>query len=389
MAFLVQTRMLSLCLDTGVLKNQTSKQRLQAKTLAVLNLLIKNGDKTTSNEDLIETIWEGNQFVAKRGIINAIAKLRKAFSELGHPNAIKNVPKIGYYIEPKIVASLQLSGTISDTSKLTVLSNLHALPKLLIIGLLTVFGLAFVASTSVASMLWDSCFLTELCEMIATVFTLDRIIGTGGLVCALFFVGFNRLSKQFRSLVFLSTLALLQALDFMILLLPSTDVSLLSDLLISLMYGHFYLYGPLVYLALLPLVNPQIASPNSSFHLGIGVMSWLICDAIYVASRLLPGFDIGQPTLDVLSLIIPLCGMAVYLERVIRSINKSHWIAWVLRVFQLLSAIVLFIHIGILMGLVSMHWQAIMPAFFAAFLIVLMLSILRTIPITVATASEV
>lgn len=82
--------------------------QLQAKAMMVLRYLLNNSDRSVSREELIQQIWWDNEGVGKRGVTNAIAKIRKSFRDMGEDSFIISTPKAGYKIDPAQLESLRL-----------------------------------------------------------------------------------------------------------------------------------------------------------------------------------------------------------------------------------------------------------------------------------------
>lgn len=88
------------------LSNQSDSIKLPVKVFEFFKLFLIDEQHTVSREHAIETIWDGNEGVGKRGYINAMWQIRKAFNDLGcDSDAIfKTLPKVGYVLQVAPVA---------------------------------------------------------------------------------------------------------------------------------------------------------------------------------------------------------------------------------------------------------------------------------------------
>lgn len=77
--------------------------KLPVKVFDYLKLFLDNDNHIVKHEDAINTIWDGNENVGKRGYINAMWQIRKAFSDIGSnsDDVFKTLPKVGYALTVK------------------------------------------------------------------------------------------------------------------------------------------------------------------------------------------------------------------------------------------------------------------------------------------------
>ncbi|MFB2654471.1 hypothetical protein [Shewanella seohaensis] len=80
--------------------NGEKKLKLPVKVFEYLKLFLVNENHIVEHEDAIQRIWNGNEGVGKRGYINAMWQIRKAFTELGADcdEIFKTLPKVGYVL---------------------------------------------------------------------------------------------------------------------------------------------------------------------------------------------------------------------------------------------------------------------------------------------------
>lgn len=74
--------------------------KLPIKVFDYLRLFLVNENHIVEHEEAIKSIWNGNEGVGKRGYINAMWQIRKAFTELGADcdEIFKTLPKVGYVL---------------------------------------------------------------------------------------------------------------------------------------------------------------------------------------------------------------------------------------------------------------------------------------------------
>lgn len=102
--------------------------KLPIKVFELLKLFISRKDHSVIASDAIETIWNGNEGVGKRGFPNTIWHLRKTFSDLGAENdeILKTVHKVGYILVVKPTALSEgpkTDNTSVDSKSFSLLKN--------------------------------------------------------------------------------------------------------------------------------------------------------------------------------------------------------------------------------------------------------------------------
>ncbi len=77
------------------------EHHVPAKVMAVLLYLAQNNERLVTRQELIDAVWDGNQYVGEKALNNAIWKIRQALdSEGGDDGAaiVKTIPKTGYQL---------------------------------------------------------------------------------------------------------------------------------------------------------------------------------------------------------------------------------------------------------------------------------------------------
>lgn len=73
--------------------------QIPAKVMAVLEYIARHHERLVTREELIEAVWQGNDFVGERALNNAIWRIRRALNDSSDSTAIvKTVPKKGYQL---------------------------------------------------------------------------------------------------------------------------------------------------------------------------------------------------------------------------------------------------------------------------------------------------
>ena len=72
------------------------------KVMAVLAVLAENHGRLVTRRELIDTVWDGNEYVGENALNNAIWRVRQILGEVGEDGEpIKTVPKTGYQLVPE------------------------------------------------------------------------------------------------------------------------------------------------------------------------------------------------------------------------------------------------------------------------------------------------
>ncbi|CAM2867086.1 PD40 domain-containing protein [Shewanella amazonensis] len=114
--------------------NGDKSVKLPIKVFDYLKLFLFNENHIVEHEDAINRIWNGNEGVGKRGYINAMWQIRKAFTDLGADcdELFKTLPKVGYV----------LTVTPEPIPRLAVPAPTRRWPLLVLISLMLLAGLA-------------------------------------------------------------------------------------------------------------------------------------------------------------------------------------------------------------------------------------------------------
>lgn len=93
------------------------KQSIQAKFIEVLCYLAKHAPRVIPREELIENIWQGNQYVGEKALTNAIWHLRQNLKGAdGENEIIETIRKVGYrlLVTPVFDKKVDLSSTTAQ-----------------------------------------------------------------------------------------------------------------------------------------------------------------------------------------------------------------------------------------------------------------------------------
>lgn len=126
-------------------------EHLQPKFIEVLHYLALQYPELVSREELIENIWNGNQYVGEKALTNAIWNIRKKLEQ--HPNSnqseyIQTVRKSGYRLTEKPLMYVEKTAKpVSQHSRLT--SRLKWWPLVSIFACILILSLYFVTKPSI------------------------------------------------------------------------------------------------------------------------------------------------------------------------------------------------------------------------------------------------
>lgn len=118
--------------NNALSRPRTEEQVLRPKIMQVLQLLAQNESQLVSREQLIEEVWEGNQYVGEKGITDAIWHLRKVLDQ-DEQNApyIQTIPKKGY----RLLVTPESSNVTQEAPSKKPNTVMMALSAAIIIGL--------------------------------------------------------------------------------------------------------------------------------------------------------------------------------------------------------------------------------------------------------------
>jgi Tol biopolymer transport system component/DNA-binding winged helix-turn-helix (wHTH) protein len=109
---------------------------LPPKVVQVWLHLVENQTRTVTRNELIESIWKGNQLVGERALTQVIWQLRKSFKDTGFEDEIiQTIPKIGY----------RLAGEPTTAKKKSVPVQKYAILSVLVTALLIVISVIATA----------------------------------------------------------------------------------------------------------------------------------------------------------------------------------------------------------------------------------------------------
>ena len=93
--------------ECAIYLSDNDKQSLQPKFIEVLNYLAQHYPKVVSREELINSVWLGNEYVGEKALTNAIWHLRQALKAEDGQDIIETIRKTGYRlcIKPEKVVS--------------------------------------------------------------------------------------------------------------------------------------------------------------------------------------------------------------------------------------------------------------------------------------------
>ncbi|NVK54708.1 MAG: winged helix-turn-helix transcriptional regulator [Alteromonadaceae bacterium] len=83
-------------LECALYHPQHGKQSLQPKFIDVLNYLVQQYPKVVSRQELIEQVWQGNEYVGEKALTNAVWHLRQALKADNSDEVIETIRKTGY-----------------------------------------------------------------------------------------------------------------------------------------------------------------------------------------------------------------------------------------------------------------------------------------------------
>src|SRR5438874_8830286 len=97
--------------DTGELRREGVKVRLQEQPLQILQILLEQPGKVITREDLRKRVWPSDTFVDfDHGINNAIKRLREALGDTAEtPRFVETLPRRGY----RFIANLESAGGVT------------------------------------------------------------------------------------------------------------------------------------------------------------------------------------------------------------------------------------------------------------------------------------
>ena len=74
-------------------------RNLEPLTMKLLEYLSSKKGEVCTSEEIIDHIWEGNNYVGREALRKKIYQLRSTLKNLGEKNIIQTIPKKGYRLE--------------------------------------------------------------------------------------------------------------------------------------------------------------------------------------------------------------------------------------------------------------------------------------------------
>ncbi|GAB3020805.1 winged helix-turn-helix domain-containing protein [Bowmanella dokdonensis] len=98
--------------ECAIYHQEDEKQSLQPKFIEVLNYLVSHYPRVVSRQELIEHVWQGNEYVGEKALTNAIWHLRQALKQDTSDELIETIRKTGYrlLIAPRALESRPEAG---------------------------------------------------------------------------------------------------------------------------------------------------------------------------------------------------------------------------------------------------------------------------------------
>lgn len=211
---------------------------------------------------------------------------------------------------------------------------------------------------------------------------MELLIAVGVAINIIFVVLFWRMSHKFPSLLGLAVLAMLQSLDFALFLIPREWVPTGLWLFEVLLYGHYYLAGPLIAASIYPLISER---KLSKAHFLAGVAMWALCSLLAaVMTYQQPSLAEGR-ILDFLSIPLPLALMTFYLSRMFKQLSAEKVLHGTLRkclaLFILINLFTIVLHLSMIAGLSGDIWKIILPAVYSIIEFALFIAVLLFLPL--------
>ena len=86
-------------LNDTTLNYNSNKIELTKNEYKILQLLMENTGKVVSRDEIMQQLWESNQFIDDNTLTVNMTRLRKKLSEFGLDNYIKTKKSLGYMVE--------------------------------------------------------------------------------------------------------------------------------------------------------------------------------------------------------------------------------------------------------------------------------------------------
>ncbi len=86
-------------LDTAAVNYKGKEKELTKNEFRVLKLLMENAGRIVSRDEIIEKLWESDEFIDDNTLTVNVTRLRRKLDSLGIADVIKTKKGIGYFIE--------------------------------------------------------------------------------------------------------------------------------------------------------------------------------------------------------------------------------------------------------------------------------------------------
>ena len=208
---------------------------------------------------------------------------------------------------------------------------------------------------------------------------------------------FLRQVKYNPGFKYLSIVAILQAVDFMLLVLPREGGwSSITHWITVAIYANFYLYGPLLLFFFerfrqRPIQKQRIHQQQTvnARRVLLHFLPAIIFTLIVISVSLVTDIDqLPEPSatlLNLFSIPIPFAFMSVYIWRILtitKSLEDSFIKAmrWILSILFVFNLSLISVHVMILTGLLSTQWNLVMPVIFSLIEYTLFVKVLWDLP---------
>lgn len=116
------------------------EHHVPAKVMAVLVHLAQNNERLVTRQELIDTVWDGNQYVGEKALNNAIWRIRQVLDTDG-VGIVKTIPKTGYQLLAVPEFSRIEGGDIVSTNNSRSLSRFFFFSAALVVMAIGAFAL--------------------------------------------------------------------------------------------------------------------------------------------------------------------------------------------------------------------------------------------------------
>ncbi len=86
-------------LNDATLTYQDQRAELTKNEFKILQILLEHVGKIVSRDEIIERLWESDEYIDDNTLTVNVARLRKKLQELGMGQAVRTKKGIGYMVE--------------------------------------------------------------------------------------------------------------------------------------------------------------------------------------------------------------------------------------------------------------------------------------------------